>query len=151
LGGAVQVGARLNPVGDRHWAVGIDQRTPVPAVGPCCEELRTTIFAGPSKIPLRTDSPLGREYGPTLGLAFWPGGDRLGYSLVPGFVAAFPVRISAGHHGWEKDEVVDFSWILVPSLGVGVLVPLNQAARPLRAELSVGFSVRLQFYTCLLP
>ena len=143
---------RLLPLGDRTLMLGFDQRNPIHwGADYCCDESRTSVFAGYGQLPAREGSRWGFEGGGTLGFGKAPFADQLRYSGAVGIMLAAPLRVSPRRMAWDPGGVVDAYIVLVPEIGLVGLRPFDGPSQRWRAELTAGLALRCQLASSLLP
>jgi hypothetical protein len=148
LGG--KLGERAYFWGDSAPMIGLEEavitRTENTA---CCEQWRISALGGYASLPLPYQSRFGYEFDGAVGGARIPVAGGHSPALTFGAQAALPIRLSPSAMPWGADDLLGRALQVVPDVTFSGLAPTDKA--PVRFDLAVGLSLRLQVYSGALP
>ncbi len=145
-----KAGGRLYIWGDDGVVIGAEEEVLARTdTGGCCDQWRVRGLLGVANEPMAHESPIGWEAAVHAGLARIPVDMSHATAAMFGLQGALPIRISPRKDAWDADDLIRTAFQIVPDLTLSELVPLVRAG--VRADVAVGLSLRMHFYSGALP
>jgi hypothetical protein len=141
--------AQLRKPRGYEWMLGMEEAILTqPSPSSSSDQWRVAGFFGYSRAPLGGANMFGWEAAVRAGFLRGPSGDEVPYGGLLGLKMAPLIRISADRDPWERDELLDTAWMLVPEIGVNGLFPRFHDAS---LEVTATLAARLYLGSSVIP